>query len=62
MIANRREHKIAPIKQKQNPQIPPGTAFVKTTEWTNADAGVQVRSAENIGQPSNRGINCVLLA
>ena len=56
VIAHRDEDKIALIQQKQEAQITPDAAFVKSAERTNANAGMQMRPPKNFRQPGNRGI------
>ncbi len=61
VIAHRNEHEIALIQNKQEAQIPPDAAFVKSAERPDTDAGMQMRPPKNFRQPGNGGIGGGLL-
>lgn len=53
MVADCCKHEITLIKDKQNTQIPTHPAFVEAAEWSHADAGMQMRTPENMVVSSN---------
>jgi len=61
MIAHRNEDEVALIQNKQEAQIPPDAAFVKSTERTDTDAGMQMRPSKYFRQPGDGGIGGGLL-
>jgi hypothetical protein len=62
VVASGHEDKIAFVENKQHAQTATHTAFVKSTERPDANAGMQMWPPENVRQPSNHGIHSRLLA
>lgn len=61
VVASGHEDKIAFIENKQHAQIAPDAAFIKSAEWSDVNARMQMWPSENVRQPSNHGIHSRLL-